>query len=92
MAEEFKQNEEVTNKLAASIEEIATSTQTVYEAVEQVAKSASALAKAGQESVEQAKFPSRILLARPTFWASTPPSRQPVPASRAEASLSWLRK
>jgi len=56
MAEEFKQNEEVTNKLAASIEEIATSTQTVYEAVEQVAKSASALAKAGQESVEQAKF------------------------------------
>ena len=34
MAEEFKQNEEVTNKLAASIEEIATSTQTVYEAVE----------------------------------------------------------
>ena len=48
--------EDINAKLTSSIEEIASSTQTVYEAVEQVAKSAAALAKAGQESVEQAKF------------------------------------
>ena len=41
-------------KLVASIEEIAASTQTVYQAVEQVAQSAGELAKAGQESVAQA--------------------------------------
>ena len=40
--------------LVASIEEIAASTQTVYQAVEQVAQSAGELAKAGQESVAQA--------------------------------------
>lgn len=40
--------------LVASIEEIASSTQTVYQAVEQVAQSAGELAKAGQESVAQA--------------------------------------
>ena len=61
MAEELNEGassqlEEQHAKLTASIEEIASSTQTVYEAVEQVAKSASALAKAGQESVEQARF------------------------------------
>ena len=56
MAEELKSREEVNAQLTSSIEEIANSTQTVYEAVEQVAKSASALAKAGQESVEQAKL------------------------------------
>ncbi len=52
----IKQNEDVTNRLASAIDEIVSSTQTVYEAVEQVAKSASVLAKAGQESVEQAKL------------------------------------
>ena len=46
MAEELKSREEVNAQLTSSIEEIANSTQTVYEAVEQVAKSASALAKA----------------------------------------------
>ena len=62
MAEELmagqdsKEKEEIITKLTSSIEEVASSTQTVYEAVEQVAKSASALAKAGQESVEQARF------------------------------------
>ena len=52
----IKQNGDVTNRLASAIDEIVSSTQTVYEAVEQVAKSASVLAKAGQESVEQAKL------------------------------------
>ena len=62
MAEELmagqdsKEKEEIITKLTSSIEEVASSTQTVYEAVEQVAKCASALAKAGQESVEQARF------------------------------------
>ena len=62
MAEELtsgqdsKEKEEIITKLTSSIEEVASSTQTVYEAVEQVAKSASALAKAGQESGEQARF------------------------------------
>ena len=51
-----RENEENIKKLTSSIEEIASSTQTVYESVEQVAKSASALAQAGQESVEQARF------------------------------------
>ena len=56
MAEDMKNREDINAKLTSSIDEIASSTQTVYEAVEQVAKSASALAKAGQESVEQAKL------------------------------------
>ena len=56
MAEDMKNREDINVKLTSSIDEIASSTQTVYEAVEQVAKSASALAKAGQESVEQAKL------------------------------------
>ena len=62
MAEELmagqdsQEKEEIITKLTSSIEEVASSTQTVYEAVEQVAKSASARAKAGQESVEQARF------------------------------------
>ena len=43
-------------ELVDSIEEIARSTQTVYEAVEQVAVSAGELAKAGQASIAQAKF------------------------------------
>ena len=55
MAEDIKR-EDITSKLASSIDEIVASTQTVYEAVEQVALSASTLAKAGQESVAQAKF------------------------------------
>lgn len=38
------------------VEEIATSTQTVYHAVEQLARSASELATAGQQSVKQAKL------------------------------------
>ena len=56
MAEDMKNREDINVKLTSSIDEIASSTQTVYEAVEQFAKSASALAKAGQESVEQAKL------------------------------------
>ena len=56
MAEDMKNREDINAKLTSSIDEIASSTQTVYEAVEQVDKSASALAKAGQESVEQAKL------------------------------------
>ena len=44
------------DRLLESIDEIAKSTQTVYEAVEQVAVSASTLAKTGQESVAQAKI------------------------------------
>ena len=43
-------------RLMTSIEQIATSTQTVFQAIEQVAKRATELAKAGQESVQQAKF------------------------------------
>ena len=54
--ETSKHQDDVTAKLASSIDEIASFTQTVYEAVEQVAKSASTLAKAGQESVVQAKL------------------------------------
>ena len=42
--------------LVRSIEDITTATKTVYDAVEQVAQSAGELAKAGQQSVEQAKF------------------------------------
>lgn len=54
--EDMKQAEDMHAKLSSSIDDIVTSTQTVYQAVEQVALSASALAKAGQESVAQAKF------------------------------------
>ena len=43
------------------VEEIAISTQTVYLAVEQLARSASELATAGQQSVKQAKL-------LPYFW------------------------
>ena len=43
-------------ELVNSIEEIARSTQTVYQAVEQVATSAGELARAGQASIKQAKF------------------------------------
>ena len=43
-------------ELVNSIEEIARSTQTVYQAVEQVAMSAGELARAGQASIKQAKF------------------------------------
>ncbi|WP_256211353.1 methyl-accepting chemotaxis protein [Selenomonas ruminantium] len=42
--------------LVRSIEDITTATQTVYQAVEQVAESAGELAKSGQQSIEQAKF------------------------------------
>lgn len=42
--------------LVRSIEDITSATKTVYDAVEQVAQSAGELAKAGQQSVEQAKF------------------------------------
>lgn len=41
--------------LVKAVEEIASSTQTVYQAVEQVAQSAGELAKAGQQSVTQAR-------------------------------------
>ena len=58
MPEDTTNREDINAKLTSSIEEIASSTQTVYEAVEQVAKSASALAKAGQDS-------SMLLLRRP---------------------------
>ena len=65
MAEAVKENKVVAEtvdakidheRLMTSIEQIATSTQTVFQAIEQVAKSATELAKAGQESVLQAKF------------------------------------
>lgn len=49
-------DEEIKQRLQSSIDEIAKSTQTVYHAVEQVAKSATSLAKAGQESVAMAKL------------------------------------
>ena len=42
--------------LVRSIEDITSATNTVYEAVEQVAQGAGELAKVGQKSVEQAKF------------------------------------
>ncbi len=42
------------NRLGKAVDEVATSTETVYQAVEQVAQSAGELAKAGQVSVEQA--------------------------------------
>ena len=45
---------EENDKLIHSVEEVGSSTQTVYTAVEQVAESAGELAKAGQESVAQA--------------------------------------
>ena len=65
MAEAVKENKVVAEtvdakidheRLMTSIEQIETSTQTVFQAIEQVAKSATELAKAGQESVQQAKF------------------------------------
>ena len=56
MAEDLRHDGDTNAKLASSIDEIASSTQTVYEAVEQVAKSASVLARAGQESVAKARF------------------------------------
>lgn len=42
------------NDLIKAVEEVSSSTQTVYTAVEQVAESAGELAKAGQEAVQQA--------------------------------------
>ena len=42
------------DNLIKAVEEVSSSTQTVYNAVEQVAQSAGELAKAGQEAVEQA--------------------------------------
>ena len=56
MAEETKETQIDHERLLTTIEQIAVSTQTVFQAIEQVAKSATELAKAGQESVLQAKF------------------------------------
>ena len=53
---DINQNVETYDKLKNLIDEIVASTQTVYQTVEQVAKSASTLAKAGHESVAQAKM------------------------------------
>ena len=53
---DVKQNADTYEKLKNSIDEIVSSTQTVYNTVEQVAKSANMLAKAGHESVAQAKL------------------------------------
>ena len=53
---EINRSAETYEKLKSLIEEIVVSTQTVYQTVEQVAKSASTLAKAGHESVAQAKM------------------------------------
>ena len=53
---DINKNAETYEKLKSLIEEIVVSTQTVYQTVEQVAKSASTLAKAGHESVAQAKM------------------------------------
>ena len=53
---EVKQNIDTYEKLRSLIDEIVASTQTVYQTVEQVAKGASTLAKAGHESIAQAKM------------------------------------
>ncbi len=53
---DINQNAGTYEKLKNLIDEIVVSTQTVYQTVEQVAKSASTLAKAGHESVAQAKM------------------------------------
>lgn len=53
---DINQNAGTYEKLKSLIDEIVVSTQTVYQTVEQVAKSASTLAKAGHESVAQAKM------------------------------------
>lgn len=53
---ELNQQQETYERLKQSIEEIANSMGTVYETVDRVAKSAKALATAGQESVKQAKL------------------------------------
>ena len=47
-------DDSATQKMLQAIDDIAKSTQTVYQSVEQVAESACELAKAGQESVTQA--------------------------------------
>ena len=54
--EDMKQAQDIHSKLSSSINDIVLSTQTVFQAVEQVAESASSLAKLGQESVAQAKL------------------------------------
>ena len=56
MAEFNQQQQETYERLKQSIEEIVSAMGTVYETVDRVAKSAKALATAGQESVKQAKL------------------------------------
>ena len=56
MAEFNQQQQETYERLKQSIEEIVSAMGTVYETVDRVAKSAKALASAGQESVKQAKL------------------------------------
>ena len=54
---EIEQNrEEIFNRLKESVDEIVNVTNTVYEMIEQMGKSANTLANAGHESVKQAKL------------------------------------
>lgn len=53
---EMNNSEQTYERLKKSVDEIVNVTNAVYETVEQVAKSATSLAAAGQESVKQAKL------------------------------------
>ena len=89
---DFNENDKAYERLRKSIDEIVHITNTVYDAVAAVSKSAGTLATVGQEAIKQAKASDAVLMGSIGGNTATSPWYKLPPEKRPEAGLLKLRK